>query len=183
MSPVLDVDATYKAALEAGATGAMPPTDFADIGRGARSVGPTGAQVTLWTGTRDDRPDVDPVPVGDWCWNELLTPTDQEALAFYEKVIGYTHEAMDMGPQGTYYLLVGRDGKRRAGLMTPPMPVPAMWVPYVRVADCDASADKAVQFGGKTVVPPTDIPNVGRFSVLLDPQQGVVAIIKPNMVD
>jgi predicted enzyme related to lactoylglutathione lyase len=39
-------------------------------------------------------------------------------------------------------------------------------------------AEKASATGGKLMVPPTDIPNVGRFSVVQDPQGAVFAIIK-----
>ena len=125
-----------------------------------------------------DRPDAPQSPVGSFCWNELWTPDEQTALAFYEKVFGYTHDTMDMGEQGTYYML-RRDGVARAGLMRSVEPkAPPMWLPYVAVADCDASADKARSLGGQVVYAPHDIPNVGRFSVLVDPLGAAVAIIK-----
>src|SRR5206468_11526338 len=56
--------------------------------------------------------------------------------------------------------------------------VPPNWMPYVAVADCDAGARKAASLGGKVIRAPTDIPNVGRFAVLGDPQGAVFAIIK-----
>jgi predicted enzyme related to lactoylglutathione lyase len=51
-------------------------------------------------------------------------------------------------------------------------------MPYFRVTDVDASANKAKELGANLRVPPTDIPNVGRFSVVQDPQGAVFAIIK-----
>jgi predicted enzyme related to lactoylglutathione lyase len=63
--------------------------------------------------------------------------------------------------------------------ITPDMgPFPPNWLPYFMVEDCDATAGKAAATGGKAMVPPTDIPNVGRFAVLGDPQGAMFAIIK-----
>jgi predicted enzyme related to lactoylglutathione lyase len=124
---VRDVNVAHAAALAAGGKSLMPPTDFAPVGRGATLADPTGAVFSVWTSAQDDRADVPQTATGDWHWNELMTPDEKKALAFYEGVIGYSHDTMDMGPQGTYYLLKMGDAMR-AGLMrspmadTPPMP-------------------------------------------------------------
>ncbi len=177
---VADVDKSFAAATKAGAKALLAPTDFAAVGRGAAIADPTGAAVSLWKSAQGDRADVEKTPLGDWFWNELWTPDAKTALAFYEKVFGYTHDTMDMGPQGSYYLLKSADGKMRAGLMqSTDAKTPPMWLPYVHVADCDASAAKATQLGALSqVVPPTDIPNVGRFAVLIDPLGAALAIIR-----
>lgn len=182
---VSDVDRSFEAATRAGAKALLAPIDFAPVGRGAAVADPTGAAVCLWKDAQGDRPDPDRTAVGDWHWNELWTPDARRALAFYEQVFGYTHDAMDMGGQGTYYLLKGVDGRTRAGLMQSTDPkMPAMWLPYVLVDDCDASAAKAQQLGAANlVVPPTDIPNVGRFAVLIDPTGAAVAIMRSTMAD
>ena len=175
---VPDVDQTHAAALAAGAKQLMAPTDFGPVGRGSAIKDPTGAPFCLWKSKDADRADAPQAPVGSFCWNELWTPDEQTALAFYEKVIGYTHDTMDMGEQGTYYLLKS-GGVSRAGLMRSVEPkAKPMWLPYVAVADCDAMAEKAKSLGGQVVYAPHDIPNVGRFSVLVDPLGAAVAIIK-----
>ena len=56
--------------------------------------------------------------------------------------------------------------------------VPPHWIPYFQVADCDTAAAKAQELGGRVFVPPTDIPNVGRFAMLADPQGAMFSIIK-----
>jgi hypothetical protein len=38
----------------------------------------------------------------------------------------------------------------------------------VAVASVDASTKRVESLGGKVVVPPSDIPNMGRFSVFTD---------------
>ena len=55
--------------------------------------------------------------------------------------------------------------------------LPSHWMIYFSVADCDAAAAKATELGGSVKVPPTDIPPVGRFSVIQDPQGAVFSII------
>jgi predicted enzyme related to lactoylglutathione lyase len=54
---------------------------------------------------------------------------------------------------------------------------PPNWGCYVTVSDVDATAAKAEELGGKILMPPTDIPNVGRFSVLQDPKGAVISEI------
>ena len=54
---------------------------------------------------------------------------------------------------------------------------PPNWLPYVAVDDCDACAAKVSELGGHTLVPPTDVPNVGRFSVFADPAGACLAFI------
>ena len=58
------------------------------------------------------------------------------------------------------------------------VPVPPNWVGYFAVADCDASLDKAKGLGAQVFVPCTDIPGVGRFAVIGDPQGAAIAFIK-----
>lgn len=175
---VLDVDKSYQAALAAGATSVAPPADFGPVGRGASIVDPTGAAVSLWHSSDADRPDLDQVPVGDWYWTELWTPDAQKALAFYEKTLGYTHEEMSMGEQGVY-LILNAGGKPRGGIFQSlDKDTPPMWMPYVHVADCDASAAKAAELGAKVFMPATDVPGVGRFAAMFDPQGAAIAFIK-----
>ena len=56
---------------------------------------------------------------------------------------------------------------------------PPNWLAYFMVDDSDAAATKAKQLGGNVLVPPKDIPDMGRFSVLQDPQGGVFAVFSP----
>ena len=177
---VRDVNVAHAAALAAGGTSLMPPTDFAKAGRGATLADPTGAVFSVWTSMHDDRADEAKTAVGDWHWNELMTPDEKKAIHFYEGIVGFSHDTLDMGPQGTYYLLKMGD-TMRAGVMHSPMAdTPPMWVPYVAVADCDATATKAKTLGAQLIVPPTDIPNVGRFATIIDAQGACIAFMKPS---
>lgn len=116
--------------------------------------------------------------VGSVCWNELLTRDPSKAGPFYKQVFGWTDEAMPM-PQGTYTMFK-KDRAQAAGMMkiTPEMgTLPSHWEIYFSVDDCDKCVAKAKQLGGKVMKPPADIPNVGRFAVLQDPQGAYFAII------
>lgn len=176
-----DVERSFAAATQAGASAVMPPTDYGDVGRAAVVKDPTGAMVCLWRGAQDDPQDVEPAPFGGWIWNELWSSDAKAAVAFYEKALGFSHVTMDMGPGGTYYIL--RDGEKamRSGIMQQPpdSPLPSLWLPYIHVADCDAASTKAMQLGAiKTIVPPSDIPGIGRFTVLIDPLGAPIGLIK-----
>lgn len=178
---VEDIDKSYKAALAAGAKGVLPPTPFGPVGIGAGFVDPTGAPISLWHSNDADRPDPAQLPYGDWYWNELWTPDAKKAVAFYEKALGYTSTEMNMGDQGTYYILETAGQKGRAGLFEPKEPMPTMWLPYVRVADADATFAKAKQLGaGIVAMPPTSIPTVGRIAIFGDPQGAAIGIIQPD---
>ena len=62
-------------------------------------------------------------------------------------------------------------------------PVPPYWAPYFAVEDCDRTVEKAKGLGASVLMPPTDIPETGRFSALKDPQGAVfnvIRLIKPD---
>lgn len=172
-----DVDAAHQKALGAGAKSLMAPTDYGGVGRAATLADPTGAVFSLWKSAQGDPADVEQVPAGGWYWNELSTQDPKRALAFYESVFAFAHDEMAM-PQGTYYILK-QDDKPRAGLVkSMQATAPSMWLQYVAVDDCDASAAQAESLGAKLFVPPSDIPGIGRFALFADPQGAMLAIMK-----
>jgi predicted enzyme related to lactoylglutathione lyase len=78
------------------------------------------------------------------------------------------------------YTLVKYGGEQMGGIMTIPTGcegMPPSWGIYVTVADVDATAKLAVEMGGKVLVPPQDISQVGRFCVLQDPQGATIKAI------
>jgi hypothetical protein len=100
-----------------------------------------------------------------------------KALAFYERALGFEHEATNVG-HGPYYVLK-QGGVARAGLMQSPEPgVPSFWLPYVSVADCDATVRKAQSLGARVALAPTDIAGVGRFAAIIDPLGATLGVIR-----
>jgi predicted enzyme related to lactoylglutathione lyase len=55
--------------------------------------------------------------------------------------------------------------------------MPPTWVPYVTVKDVDALVKRVTALDGSVRVPPTDIPTVGRFAVIADPQGAAINVI------
>ncbi len=115
---------------------------------------------------------------GAFSWFELMTTDVASAKNFYSDLFGWKMEDMSMGDMDYTVVKVGEDGQ--GGIMqTPPQAegTPPNWGVYVTVDDVDATAGKVEELGGKILVPPTDIPTVGRFCVLQDPQGAVISAI------
>jgi predicted enzyme related to lactoylglutathione lyase len=113
---------------------------------------------------------------GTPCWYELTTKDLDAAEAFYGKVIGW--DISDSGMEGMDYRLAKAGGSMVAGLMAMPE-APTFWLLYFAVDDCDATARAAEAEGATVHRPPTDIPGVGRFAILTDPQNASFAILQP----
>ena len=80
------------------------------------------------------------------------------------------------------YTILKGGGTDVAGVMaiTDEMgPVPPHWMVYFGIDDVDASTSKVESLGGSIMVPPADIPDIGRFAGLKDPQGAVFFIFKP----
>ncbi|WP_430390437.1 VOC family protein [Dyella sp. 20L07] len=175
---VADVDKTFAEALVAGASPCMTPTDFSPVGRGATLLDPVGAMFSIWRGVNDDAPDA-PVPSGHWCWHELHATDDQKALAFYEQLFGLSHDAMPAGEE-TYYVLKSGDIGRGGLMRNPGGAGPSLWLPYVLVTDVDATAAKAESLLAEVITPASDIPGIGRYAMLRDPQGALFAAFLPE---
>jgi predicted enzyme related to lactoylglutathione lyase len=116
---------------------------------------------------------------GAFSWNELTTTDPKAARAFYGKLLGWQFQDMDMGPSGTY-TVINVDGKGVGGIAgTPPNAkgMPPVWGAYTTVDDVDAVVAKVSSLGGKVLMPPTDIPTVGRFATIQDPQGATMSLI------
>lgn len=174
---VHDVDGIAARILERSGELLHAAFDVAGVGRMAVVQDPQGAVFALFKGERDDPEEAE--GPGSWWWNELWTSQEAEALRFYESVFGYTHDAMSMDGEGTYYVLMQGDAPRGGLMRSPDMKLPPNWLPYVRVADCDAAASRGKSMGAKILWAPSDIPNVGRATVLTDPAGAVIAAITP----
>ena len=116
---------------------------------------------------------------GALCWSELTTRDRRAAEAFYTQFFGWT--AKHSAPSAVDdYTEFSNQGQAGIGMMAmrPDMPAgtPSYWMPYFQVADCDGSTAKATKLGARVMVPPTDIPKTGRFSIVGDPQGAMLAL-------
>lgn len=165
-----DVDATAERATELGGTLCCGPQEAGDEGRFAVLADPTGATVSVFTGGDGKNPQ----GVGSFCWNELLTNDMDKASAFYTNLFGWTANASEESPEPYSVFMNGENWV--GGLMEMHWEGQPGWLSYVTVVDVDASCAKAKELGAQVCVEPSDIPGIGRFSVLTDPVGATIAI-------
>jgi uncharacterized protein len=177
-----DCDAAVARIKANGGQVLMGPTDvMGSLGRMAACMDPTGAAFCVWQAKDHIGIRVMEEP-GALCWTELMTKDTAKARDFYSSVIGWKTESMPMGPM-EYTLWKTADGKNAGGMMgiTPEMgPMPAHWMSYFQVADIKATLKRATDMGGSVVVPVQDIPNVGQFAVLHDPQHAHFSLLQSS---
>lgn len=118
---------------------------------------------------------------GRLVWYELLTKDPKGAETFYTKVIGWGTQPFTTLDQP--YTMWTRGGTPIGGLMQIPEDArkagaPSHWLLYIGSDDVDATVKRATALGAEVCVAPQDIPNVGRFSVLTDPQGAMFATYK-----
>ena len=122
-------------------------------------------------------------PRGDFIWYELLTPDAEGSKAFYDAVVGWN--IGEGAPEFQGYRMIGRsDGKAAGGVfpLTDEMRqhgARPTWLGYILVPDVDQSVKQIEGAGGKALMPPFDIPNVGRIAMVTDPQGAPFYIMKP----
>lgn len=117
---------------------------------------------------------------GRFVWYELLTSDPKGAMAFYTEVVGWKTQKWETGE---YTMWVGSQGPL-GGVSTLPeaakqMGAPPYWQANVEVANVDETVEKVKQLGGK-VYHVEDVPSVGRFAVIADPQGAVIAVFTPS---
>jgi predicted enzyme related to lactoylglutathione lyase len=163
-----DADATVAQAKQLGAKVMIEPRDVQALGRMAWIQDPTGAHLCVWqpkshagVGVLDE--------VGALGWTELMTPDPGKAGPFYAQIFGWKTEDVP----AMEYTLFKRGDTHAAGMkgITAQMgPIPPHWMPYFLVDDCDRAAQRTKEMGGAAVFGPQDVPGMGRFAVLRDPQ-------------
>ncbi|HEY0156922.1 MAG TPA: VOC family protein [Thermoanaerobaculia bacterium] len=173
---VADADASAEQAKTLGGQILKEPFDVFDSGRMAVISDVQGAVFAIWqprshigVGVRDEP--------GTLCWNELQARDVDRAKTFYTALFPWRMKETE---DYTEWHL----GSNAVGGMMPsqaPPEVPSMWLAYFAVTDCDGVTARAESLSGEAIVPPMDIPNVGRMSVLADPQGATFAIIRLAM--
>src|SRR5215218_8021231 len=113
---------------------------------------------------------------GRFVWYDLMTTDPEGAKAFYAAVTGWGTQVWDE----MAYTMWTVGERPIGGIMK--LPAEALaggarphWLGYVAVPDVDATTARAQELGATVMVPPTDIPTVGRYSVLADPQGALIA--------
>ena len=172
-----DVDATAAKIRDAGGTVFMDPFDVFDSGRMTVAQDPTGATFGVWqAGTHIGAQLAN--EHGTLSWNQCQTPDPARATEFYVAVFGYEVDEMNLGGEQPFRVLkVG--GKGVAGVREPTSAgEPPHWSVVFAVDDADAIVSRAKELGGKVLLEPFDLPDIGRLAVLQDQGGAVFQVIK-----
>src|SRR5687768_11821193 len=109
-------------------------------------------------------------------WHDLMTTDPKASLAFFTELVGWRTKEADMGPMGKYTMFFA--GERDVGGLMPlekSHGIPSHFVAYFHVDNLNETLERAQRLGGRVAVPPTPIPEVGTFAVLVDPLGGVTS--------
>jgi len=164
---VADVDRAAAIFSERGGRLESGPFDAPERGRIALVSDPGGAALLLVRASGGDPPDTHPV-IGGWLWWELWTHDADGAMDLLSEVAGYERETVEF--RGAPYRVLGDAKRRRAGVVQAPPEVRPTWLPYFRVADTDATIERAVALGARLV------ERRGRAAILVDPNHAEFAI-------
>lgn len=171
-------DESANRAAQAGGKVLAPAFDVFDVGRMAVIQDPTGAVFSVWqpkshTGTGIAGVD------GTMCWADLSTSDPERAKQFYSDVFGWQITPGENDPSGYLHI---KNGQEFIGGIPPVATrnpsIPPHWLAYFLISNCDASTAKAKDLGANVLMPPMTMKNVGRWSVVADPQGAVFAIFQ-----
>lgn len=174
---VESIDRTTAEAVKLGAT----RVDTADVGGMARLStlrDPEGALFGLWQPAPHSGAEVTGT-VGSLWWIEVMSNDVPEALAFYERLFGWTSVQTAFEPFSRYFVFKRGDAQE-GGLLPigPGWEVPPRWNTIFEVQDADAALARAAELSGETVFVHT-VPKHGRIGILCDAGGAIVVVRGP----
>ena len=125
-------------------------------------------------------PAAPPPPLGSIGWTDLSVPDAERLRDFYQAVVGWTATPLDMGGYADYVMQMPGSSAPAAGICHargPNAGLPPQWIPYIMVANLDASIDACTKRGGRLIAGPRPSGPGSRFCVIEDPAGAVAAIM------
>src|SRR5262245_19983442 len=119
---------------------------------------------------------------GRFVWHELMTTDPKSAAGFFTKVVGWKTQQWPQDPSYTMFVA----GKRpMGGVLALPedaktMGAPPNWLTYIGTPNVDETVQRIESLGGKILRAPSEIPTIGRFAIVQDPQGAVFAPFTPS---
>lgn len=167
---VANADATAKAVTAAGGSLITQPFDVMTAGRMAVAKDPTGATFSVWQPNESIGSYLVNEP-GTLIWNELQTSDTAASEKFYGDVFGWKAHTSVM-PTGEYtsFMLGERPVAGMMEIRPEWDPIPPNWSIYLAVEDFDVAIEKVIALGAAPAMEPMDVPGVGQFVLLQDPQ-------------
>jgi uncharacterized protein len=173
-----DVGKAAQQAVKLGGKIFKEPETVPGVVEFAILVDPTGAMFNIMRPIpQGDAPIFAPGTPGTMGWNELHAGDWKAAWEFYHAMFGWKkHEAVDMGPMGTYQtfgLETAFGGMMNKHSM---IPVPC-WTYYWNVDGIDAAVSRITAAGGKVLMGPHQVPGGSWIINAQDPQGGMFAAV------
>jgi predicted enzyme related to lactoylglutathione lyase len=125
-------------------------------------------------------------PIGAIAWTDLTVEAAEEVKEFYESVVGWRSEAVDMKGYSDFNMFSPQADAPTAGICHARggnAGLPAQWLLYLIVADLDASLEECSSRGGKVLRGAKSIAGYGRYAVIADPAGAAVALFEPSGED
>lgn len=117
--------------------------------------------------------------VGSFVWHEHVSTDADKAQSFYTSLLGWGIEVWKPGEFD--YPMIAANGAMHGGFWKAESAErPPHWVGHVMLEDVDAAAKRAGDLGGTIVTGPMDMPEVGRFALVQDPQGGIISAFRPE---
>lgn len=120
-------------------------------------------------------------PVGAVMWRDLTVDNADQVASFYERVVGWRREDVDMGGYADYAMKPAEGDEPVAGVCHARgvnENLPPQWLVYVRVADLEESLETTTQQGGQVVATPRGMGGKSRMAVIKDPAGAVLALFE-----
>ncbi len=166
-----DLDDTLAKVATAGGTVIAGPMDVFDAGRMAVVRDSVGSFVSVWQANNHIGAQLVNQP-GTFAWNELSTTDLAAAREFYQAVFGWGLEASASSDAAAIFSV---DGRMVCGAHLAREGEFPAWSVWFATDDCDASAARVAELGGRVLMAPNDM-DFGRGSVVADPQGAVFGL-------
>jgi uncharacterized protein len=115
--------------------------------------------------------------VGKFVWHENNSTDVDRAKDFYTQLLGWEIEVWKPGEMDYAMIKVG--DQMHGGFDKAEGDAPSHWLGHVLVEDVDETVRRAEAAGGRIAGGPMDLPEVGRFALIADPQGAVFSVYTP----
>lgn len=112
-----------------------------------------------------------------FCFLELNSDDPKKSKEFYKSLFDWTIEDMPM-QDGSNYTLIKTGKEPGGGIFKNPVPdkAPSHWLLYIAAEDVEAATEKAKKYGANIIKEVTEVPTVGKFSIIQDPTGAVFGL-------
>ena len=115
---------------------------------------------------------------GAWCHIEIPTANKEASKQFYGSLLGWKFTEV---PEMKYTIYSTGEGEVGGGLFNPPEGTPRMITNYVTVVDLEAAAKKVPELGGKVCTERMEVPGMGWFRIVNDPEGNSIGLWQPAL--